>query len=493
MIVTARDLQQDNCDDSLRSPVSRTVLCVDLDGTLLKTDLLWECIISLLKENPSALLGIPFWLLQGRSRFKKNLAERSRVDVTTLPFNSELLEFLTAERQQGRRLVLATAADGSLAQIVANHLGLFDEVLHSRDGHNLKGKAKAELLLNKFGGTGFAYAGNSVDDMPVWKAASTGYVVGSKRLVRRASTAVRVERVFEKPAASFMTWLRAFRGHHWAKNILLFLPLLLAHKFGLTPLLLTAAGFLLFSLCASSLYILNDLLDLHSDRAHPWKGKRPFAAGEVSIPMGLLVSTLLIVGTVASGFLLSFWFGAVLAVYSIATLWYSLHLKRLVLVDVFVLSSFYSLRIWAGSLLTSTPLTDWFLGFSLFFFLALAMAKRYSELAHAGELVQAGNSGRAYNEDDRSLLMHLGVGSSFSAVLIFALYIHSKEVLSLYPNPGYLFLICPVILYWMSRLWLKANRGELDEDPVTLSLRDPVSYTVAALVILVMLISSRTR
>jgi 4-hydroxybenzoate polyprenyltransferase len=490
MAVTEKDLREENRDDSSQSTASHSVLCVDLDGTLLKTDLLWECIISLLKASPSALFGMPFWLLQGRARFKQKLAERARVDVTTLPYNPDLLAFLTAQRQQGRHLVLVTAADGSLAQNVANHLGLFDEVLHSQEGRNLKGEAKAELLLNKFAQTGFDYVGNSTDDLPAWKAARAGYIVGDKKLIRRASSVVRVEGVFERPTASFLTWLRAFRGHHWAKNLLLFLPLLLAHRLQLPSLLITAAGFLLFSFCASSLYILNDLLDLHSDRAHPWKGKRPFASGETPIPVGLLVSALLIVVTIALSFSISIPFGAVLAAYSAATLWYSLQLKRLVLVDVFVLSSFYSLRIWAGSLLTSVPLSDWFLVFSLFFFLALAMAKRYSELTHAGHLVQTGKSGRAYNENDRALLMHLGVGSSFSAVVIFALYIHSKEVLSLYPRPEFLFLICPAILYWLSRLWLKANRGELDEDPVTLSIRDPISYAVAALVILVMLISS---
>jgi len=491
MAVIVRDVHEENRDDTASSTSLHSVLCVDLDGTLLRTDLLWECIISLLKEKPAALFGMPLWILQGRARFKQKLAELARVDVATLPYNRDLVEFLTAERQKGRRVVLATAADGALAQNVANHLGLFDEVFHSSEGQNLKGKTKAALLQSKFAETGFDYAGNSTDDLPVWKAARAGYVVGDEKLVRGASSVVRVERVFERPTATYMTWLRALRGHHWAKNTLLFLPLLLAHKLRLVPLLLTTAGFLLFSFCASSLYILNDLLDLHSDRAHPWKGKRPFASGETSISMGLLVSSLLIVVTIMAGFSLSIAFGRVLAVYSAATLWYSLQLKRLVLIDVFVLSSFYSLRIWAGSLLTSTPLSDWFLGFSLFFFLALAMAKRYSELAHAGLLVQTGNSGRAYNEEDRALLMQLGVGSSYSAVVIFALYIHSKEVLSLYPKPEYLFLICPAILYWLSRLWLKANRGELHEDPVTLSIRDPVSYAVAALVILVMLISSR--
>jgi len=489
-VIQKKPLTEEHRDSSESYP-PRSVLCVDLDGTLLKTDMMWECVISLLKVNPAALLGAPAWLLQGRAGFKRKLAQRAIVDVATLPYQSDLLEFLSSQRQLGRRIVLVTAADGSLAQSVALHLGLFDEVLHSEEGLNLKGKTKAELLQSKFSKTGFAYIGNSRADLPVWKAARAGYVVGSKQLARRASAVTAIEGVFEKPTASVWTWLRAFRGHHWAKNLLLFLPLLLAHKLRSGPLLTVAAGFLLFSFCASSIYILNDLLDLHSDREHPWKRKRPFASGETSIPMGLLVSALLVTVTILLGFWLSVSFGGVLTAYSAATLWYTLQLKRLALVDVFVLSSFYTLRIWGGSLVSSVPLSEWFLGFSLFFFLALAMAKRYSELTHAGSLVESGNSGRAYSQADRGLLMHLGIGSTFSAVVIFALYTQSKEVLNLYPRPNLLLLICPVILYWLSRLWLKANRGELDEDPVTLSLGDPVSYLVAALIIFMLLLSSR--
>jgi 4-hydroxybenzoate polyprenyltransferase len=301
---------------------------------------------------------------------------------------------------------------------------------------------------------------------------------------------VHVEEIFKCEPASILNWLRAFRGYHWAKNVLLFLPLLLAHKLGMRALAATGLGFLLFSLCASSIYILNDLLDLHSDRSHPWKAKRPFASGEASVPAGLAVSMLLIAASVAIGLLLGTAFACVLAAYVIATMWYTLQLKRVPLVDVFVLSGFYSIRLWAGSVITSVPLSDWFLAFSFFFFFSLATAKRYSELLHAGELVKAGNSGRAYTQGDRDLFAHLGVGSSFSAVLILALYVHSKEVLSLYRRPELLLLVCPVILYWLSRLWLRASRGELDEDPVVLSIHDPVSYVIAAVVLAVLLLSS---
>jgi 4-hydroxybenzoate polyprenyltransferase/phosphoserine phosphatase len=484
---------EENYPDSARDILPQStsgVLCVDLDGTVLKTDLVWECIISLIKLQPSALLLLPFWLIRGRGELKRQLAERARLDMSTMPYRTDVLAFLAMQRRQGRHIALVTASDSSLAERVASHLGLFDEVHGTRQGRNLKGREKAALLLAKFSSRGFDYIGDSYADLPVWKAARAGYVVGNKDLARKVASIARVEGVFECKSASVLSWFRALRGHHWAKNMLLFLPLLLSHKLDNRAFVATGIGFFLFSLCASSIYILNDLLDLHSDRAHPWKAKRPFASGEASVPAGLMISTLLVAASIAIGFWLNTAFSCVLAAYVITTMWYTVQLKRVPLVDVFVLSGFYSIRIWAGSVITSVPLSDWFLAFSFFFFFSLATAKRYSELLHAGELVQTGNSGRAYTQGDRDLFVHLGIGSSFSAVLILALYVHSNEVLSLYRKPGLLLLICPVILYWLSRLWFRANRGELDEDPVVLSIRDPVSYAIAAAILAVLFFSS---
>jgi 4-hydroxybenzoate polyprenyltransferase len=263
------------------------------------------------------------------------------------------------------------------------------------------------------------------------------------------------------------------------------LPLILSHNVAAESLLRTAAGFVLFGLCASGLYILNDLLDLHSDREHPWKKERPFAAGDISIPEGLLASFILLSTALGLGFLLEAQFGCALLGYGVLTMSYSLYLKKIALLDVFVLASFYSFRLLAGALITGTPLSQWFLAFSMFFFLSLAMAKRYSELLHARELVHAGNSGRDYRTGDRELLLSLGVGSSFSAVVIFSLYVHSQDVLLLYDSPEFLFLLCPIVLYWLSRTWLLAHRGELNEDPVTLAIRDPVSYGVAVVAVVV--------
>jgi 4-hydroxybenzoate polyprenyltransferase len=459
------------------------VLCVDLDGTLIRGNVLWECVLALLKTRPSTLLLLPFWLLAGRASLKQKLAARIQLDPARLPYRQAVLDLLQREKANGRRIALVTAADRELAETISSHLGLFDEV-HGSDGQlNLKGANKAAFLAQHFAQTGFEYVGDSAADIEVWRNARGAYVVGTEARAGQAAAVTTLKAAILEPRATLRTsirlWINALRGHHWAKNLLLFLPLALSHNLAVESIFRTLAGFVLFGCCASGLYILNDLLDLHSDREHPWKKGRPFAAGEISIPEGLLASFVLLSVALGLSFLLDVQFGLALLGYAALTMLYSLYLKKIALLDVFVLSSFYSFRILAGALISDTPLSQWFLAFSMFFFLSLAMAKRYSELLHASDLVKSGNSGRGYHAGDRELLLSLGVGSSFSAVVIFSLYVHSQDVIRLYLSPEYLFLLCPIVLYWLSRTWLMAHRGELKEDPVTLAIRDPVSYGVA--------------
>jgi len=455
------------------------VLCVDLDGTLIRGNLLWECVLILLKTRPAALFLLPLWLLRGRAFLKQELARHAEVDPARLPYNEQVLDLVREEKQAGRRIALVTASDQKLADSIAQHLGFFDEV-HASDGYvNLRGAAKGALLSQRFAATGFDYVGDSAADIEVWRHSRAAYVVGDRTRTDQASAVTAVKLYIGTRRPSLWTWVNALRGHHWAKNLLLFLPLLLSHNLSILPVVRTAFGFVLYGLCASGLYILNDLLDLHCDRDHPWKKERPFAAGEISIPEGLLASLTLLCASLVLGFLLNAEFGLALIGYATLTMVYSFYLKKVALLDVFVLSSFYSFRILAGAMISATPLSQWFLAFSLFFFLSLAMAKRYSELLHANDLVAAGNSGRGYRMTDRELLLALGVGSAFSAVVILSLYVHSQDVRELYLCPEYLFLLCPIVLYWLSRNWLLAHRGELKEDPVTLAIRDPVSYGVA--------------
>jgi 4-hydroxybenzoate polyprenyltransferase/phosphoserine phosphatase len=463
------------------------VLCVDLDGTLIRGNVLWECVLVLLKTRPIALLLLPFWLLAGRASLKRHLAARTYLNPARLPYRQQVLELIQQEKASGRRIALVTAADRELAEAIARYLGVFDEV-HASDGQlNLKGANKGAFLAQHFAETGFEYVGDSAADVEVWRNARAAYVVGTEARAEQAAAVTTLKGTILEPRVSFRTsfrisfrtWINALRGHHWAKNLLLFLPLALSHNLAAEPIVRTLAGFALYGLCASGLYILNDLLDLHSDREHPWKRERPFAAGDISIPQGLLASSILLSSGLGLGFLLNAKFGFALLGYATLTMLYSLYLKKIALLDVFVLSSFYSFRILAGALISATPLSQWFLAFSMFFFLSLAMAKRYSELLHASDLISSGNSGRSYHTCDRELLLSLGIGSSFSAVVIFSLYVQSQDVRLLYSSPQFLLLLCPIVLYWLSRNWLLAHRGELKEDPVTLAIRDPVSYGVA--------------
>lgn len=466
------------------------ILCVDLDGTLTRGDLLWECLVDLLKQNPMTIFRLPFWLLSGKAHLKTQLAMRSRIDVAHLPYRRDVLEYLRERRSAGCRLALVTASAQELAQQVAGFLGIFDFCFASSAHENLRGRAKAELLSQRFGEHGFEYLGDSPVDLPVWRACSAVHVVGPRRLAARAGRAGPLGRVFPVAKPAIRTWIAAVRGLHWLKNLLLFLPLLLAHRFDARSWLLTAIGFVCFGLCASGIYVLNDLLDLHSDRAHPWKHKRPFAAGDVSIPIGFLMAFVLLATALPGSLLAGRNFTLVVVGYSSLTVWYSAYLKRIVLLDVFVLSAFYSIRIWAGALITDVPLSHWMLAFSLFFFLSLSMAKRYSELMHAGDLIGQGRSGRGYIASDLTLLLNLGIASGFSAVVIFILYVHSPEVTVLYRHAGLLMLLAPALAYWLSRLWLKANRGELRDDPVVLAMRDRVSYVVAAFALIVLIASA---
>ena len=465
-------------------------LCVDLDGTLVRTNLLWESLVQLLKERPWLALLVPLWLCRGRAHLKHQLASRLSLHLDSIPYRAEVLEFLRAEKARGRRLLLVTAADQALAEDIAAHLGIFDGVYGSRPGLNLKGRNKAEFLVRSFGERGFDYIGDSRAELPVWRKAGAAYVVGNGSLLRTARRDATVVRHFETSGSPLRASLSSLRLHHWSKNLLVFVPVLLAHRMDWLPWREALLAFFVFGLCASGLYILNDLLDLHSDRSHPWKRRRPFASGELPLWLGIVTSALLVGGSLLFSAAVSRRLAAVLLAYSVVTVLYSWKLKTVALLDVFVLAGFYAFRVWAGGVVSATPLSRWFLVFSAFFFLSLAMAKRNSELLHAGELVEEGNSGRGYLLRDRELLTTFGVASCFAAVVILALYTQSADVYPLYHAPSRLLLLCPLVLYWLSRVWLRAVRGELREDPVTFALRDVVSWVLAGAAAAVLLFSN---
>lgn len=480
------ELVEDRFHGDSRPTAARPPLCVDLDGTLIKSDLLLESILLLIKQRPWFLFHILWWGLQGRSFLKRKLAAKAPICIDKLPYRQEILDFVRSEHESGRKTLLVTASDQALADSVAAHLGVFDGVYGSGGAVNLKGSAKAGFLVGMLGKDNFDYVGDSYADLAVWRVAQAAYVVGSPRLAKRVSRNVQLARFFEVPQPSIGTWLRSIRLLHWTKNLLILLPALFAHSSAWLVWRDSVLGLVLFGGCASGLYVLNDLLDLHSDRFHPLKSKRPLAAGEFPLWAGMLESASLVGCSLAVSALVDLRFAATLLGYAVLTVAYSWKLKRLPLLDVFILSSFYTIRIWAGSLISGIPVSDWLMAFSLFFFLSLAMAKRHSELQRAGKLVEQADWGRGYVMQDRDLLAMFGVASSFAAVVILCLYARSPVVSSLYGSSTELLWLCPLVLYWLTRVWLLAGRGELDHDPVMFAVRDRTSWILAGLSVAVL-------
>jgi 4-hydroxybenzoate polyprenyltransferase len=471
-------MQLTNSETAITRP-----LCVDLDGTLVRTDTLMEALMQLVRRYPLTLLLLPIWAASGRVRLKREVARRLILDAAELPYDEAFLTYLRAEKARGRHLVLVTAADTAQAAAVAEHLGLFDEVIASDGATNLKSTAKAAALTQRFGAGGFDYAGNEMADMPVWRQAAAVILVNAESdAAARIKAERQVEREFAACDAGWRPYLKALRLHQWLKNGLVFVPLLLSHKL-LEPWSLAQASlaFLAFGLTASAVYVINDLVDLREDRRHPRKRERPFASGAVPIRHGLLMAPALLAAAGLVTLLLPAQFAGVLAIYFAATLAYSFYFKRTMLFDVLVLAGLYTLRIIAGSAALAIPRSFWLLAFSIFLFFSLALVKGYVELADMGEGANARERGRGYRSVDLETLSQFGIGSGLMAVLVLALYIDSPVVKSLYRNPEVIWLLCPLMLYLICRFWILARRGEMHEDPIMFAIRDWRSqYIVAA-------------
>jgi 4-hydroxybenzoate polyprenyltransferase/phosphoserine phosphatase len=473
-------------------PACAIPLCVDLDGTLIRTDILWESILLLLRLNPLYVFLLPVWLATGRASLKRRVSSRVQIDAVSLPYHEELLAFLREQHRAGRPLLLATASYRDAAEPIAKHLGIFSGVVATSGSRNLKGDEKRSLLVGAYGARGFDYAGNSAADIAVWKDCNRAIVVNaSDGLCRKASAISTLEKVFPRQSG-WKTLPKALRVHQWVKNVLVLLPMLTSHQIFRPRLLIGAfLAFVAFSLCASSVYVLNDLFDLKSDRQHPTKRNRPFAAGNLSIPTGLILVVVLAAGSVAVSLFLPRLFQLVLAVYYGLTLAYSISLKQKLLVDVFVLGGLYVLRVLAGGAATSITPSPWLLAFCLFFFLSLALVKRFTELRGLPENKSAPVAGRGYIAMDLPTIGAIGTGSGCMCVLVLALYINSPQVVPLYRSPSILWFLCPLLLYWISRVWVMASRGSMNVDPVLFALRDRVSYLTALCGALIMMLAAR--
>jgi len=464
-----------------RSEHTAIPLAVDLDGTLIRTDLLWEGIFLLLKKNPLYLFMLPIWLASGPARLKLEIAARVDLDADTLPYREAVVSRLRAEKAAGRTILLVTGTPRKFAEAIAAHLGVFDAVIATDDPlHNLTSERKRTRLMNMFGDGGFDYAGNSRHDLKVFDAARSAIVVAPDRHAARWQAAHGCELV-PGPRPTGKAVLRMLRAHQWLKNSLIGVPMVLSHEYLNLPMVAACIlAFVSFSAAASAIYIVNDFTDLAADRRHATKRTRPFASGELSIPFGIASVGVLLAVSIAAAALLPVLFWLVLAAYLVVTTAYSFGLKRMLLVDVFTLAGLYTMRIIAGAAATGTDVSFWLLAFSIFFFLSLALVKRFVELDGTALSRGARLAGRGYRPEDIDIVAQAGVASAFASALVLALYIDSTSVRELYPHPWMIWPLAPIVLYLTLRIWVLARRGEMHDDPIVFIATDWRSQTVSA-------------
>jgi 4-hydroxybenzoate polyprenyltransferase len=476
-------LPEDN-NQLLLPGAQRIPLCVDLDGTLVKSDTLVDSLLVLMRRRPALVFKLPGALLGGKAAFKAFVSASITLDVAHLPYNRELLQFLQGEHAQGRPIYLATGADLSIASRVAEHLGIFAGVLGSDGATNLTGSKKLDSLRSRLNSEPFAYIGNARPDLPLLAHATEPMVANPSLGLRLGLRArgIRPVREFTERGNTLNSLPKAARMHQWAKNLLIFVPLLLSHALSLSRLLTALLAFLCFSLAASATYIVNDLLDIEADRRHARKRLRPFAAGDLSAFAGMVIVVAFLLLSLAGARLLPAQYYGWLLIYLASTLAYTLYLKRIALVDVLVLSGLYTLRLLAGAAATHTVISHWLAGFSIFLFLSLAFVKRFAELENLSASGSKPRNGRGYLVADLQQLRSFGTASAFAAVVVFANYISGRDVVGLYHEPGRLWLIMPLMVLWLCRVWLLASRGELSEDPVIFAITDRMSLLIGAAV-----------
>lgn len=452
--------------------VKHVPLCVDLDGTLIATDTLWEGLAVLLLKRPYLLFHVILWVLKGKAYLKQQVAERSGCSAQDWPIRQEVVDYIRLEKKKGRMIYLVTGAAQSTAVELSQHLGIFDGVFHSNARQNFTSHRKAEKLCAEFGEAGFDYIGNSSDDVAVFDVARKGIVVAPDGAARRwqiSNSADEIKVALPSP----LTILKSIRVHQWAKNVLIGVPLVLDQNlFDMQSVIFVIIAFFSFSFFASSVYIVNDLSDLKADRAHAKKRHRPLASGAISIPVAAATWFALVAASIALASLLPIQFMMVLALYAVVTTTYTFVLKRKLLVDVFTLAGLYTIRIIAGAVATYSGFSFWLLAFSIFFFLSLALVKRYVEVSELKPGSETNVAGRGYSRVDASMLVQGGISSAFAATLVLALYINSDAVVAMYSKPWLIWPLVPIILYMQLRIWILAGRGQVHEDPVVFIMRD---------------------
>ena len=463
-------------------------LIIDLDGTLVRSDLCVESVFAFLGRNPLRVFELLSSLRHGKAAVKSLVATKTGIDAAHLPYDEDVLKLVRGARALGRPVYLASASNERYVRAVAEHLGLFDGWFASSGANNLSASAKAVCLVEAFEKGGFDYVGNARADLPVWAVARRRVGLHVSRSVRARLLKIDDEAVFlEDQQDRLGAWMRLLRIHQWAKNALVFVPLLTAQRFNLLSIGESVGAFVAFSLAASAIYIFNDLVDLDADRKHPSKKQRPLAAGKVPILEALAAAPILLVVAIAVAGLIAPWFAAVVLSYAALSMAYTFLLKRKMMVDIVALASLYTIRVIGGAAAISVPVSEWLLGFSMLIFTALALIKRYVELASRLDADLPDPTNRNYRKSDLSIIAALAAAAGFNAVTLFALYISSDTVRHLYRHPAALWLICPILLYWLGRALLIAHRRTMHDDPIVFALKDWNSILAIALIAIIMI------
>jgi len=458
-------------------------LTIDVDGTLIRSDLLVESAFGCASKRPGAVVDMMKALKRGKAQLKAAIARETSVNAAALPYDQRVMALIEQARADGRPVYLASASNERYVRAIADHLGLFEGIFASDETVNLSSHRKAERLVEAFGMHGFDYVGNDEADLEVWKCARKRIAVGLSPAVRRRLTAMDPgAHVIEDSGHTLKAWMKMLRVHQWAKNALVFVPLLTAQAFTVAHFTQAVVAFVAFSLTASAIYIINDLVDIESDRQHPTKCRRPLASGTVSILKALAASPILLVLAAAASLTVSVKLFGVLLVYLVMTTAYSFSLKRKLLADVVVLALLYSVRVVGGAAALGVTLSQWLLGFSMFIFASLALVKRYTELAARLDANLPDPTNRNYRKADLEVIAALSAAAGFNAVTVFALYISSDTVHAMYHQPTWLWLVCPLLMYWISRVIVLAHRREMHDDPIVFALTDRVSLMTAVLI-----------
>lgn len=465
-------------------------LVVDVDGTLIKTDLLFEAALQMVARHPFQLWRVLVWLTRGKTALKAGLAGFGDPGIANLPLREEAVEAIRAAQSARRRVYLASASHRYFVETLAERIGGISGVFATDAAVNLAGAAKADRLVTEFGLRKFDYLADADVDFAIWSVARKVLAVThSAGFERRLVRSFPQTEIIARPRSRVNDSLKAIRPHQWSKNVLVFLPLVAGHFFAPTQMFAAMLAFIAFSMTASSAYLINDLLDLPSDRDHPRKRRRPLASGAVSLKLAMTVAAVLVLAGFTVALTLPARFVVVLALYFVATLAYSVILKRKIVVDVVTLAGLYTVRVLGGIAAVGATSSQWLLMFSLFLFLGLAIVKRCSELIAREQEGTRAPLGRGYRAEDLRALFAFGAAAGYGAVFVVTLYLSSPEVQALYQHPNRLWLICPLLLYWITRIFMISNRGELNDDPLVFALTDRTSWATAVCAVCVLAIA----